>query len=246
MYLLQRRYDKASLMLDRLEGFAHQRVGSEQFSELISNDQRITAIWEHEEIEDVLVQLYESVGEYSRAGVVLTSRFHRIVSSGRPDAHALAMDVVERLDSYPNRGELAIDDLNVRLSRSQLQPEVLPNAPAQPVKVLVVGGNETQGQYDAMICEDYRERAPWLDVEFMHTGWSSNWSPFVDEFERRIDQVDAVVFIYLMRTELGRSLRKRCSKPWRGCGGKGRASIQRSIDAAAAAALSCQDPIDLS
>jgi hypothetical protein len=171
------------------------------------------------------------------AAHILIEQFHRVVTSSSAGAHLRAEDILERLASYPNVSDVGFDDLRRRLRGSALEVESLPVSATRGVTVLVVGGNETQRQYDADICLYYRERAPWLDVKFMHTGWSSNWGPYVEEFERLHEKADAVVFIYLMRTELGRSLRRKCSRPWRGCGGKGRASIQRSIDAAAAAAL---------
>jgi hypothetical protein len=104
------------------------------------------------------------------------------------------------------------------------------------LRVLVVGGDERQEQYDESIRSEL-EGSHGLRVSFLHTGWSSNWGDKVEEFERRLPTADAVVFSRYMRTEFGRQARKRCgSTPWRGCGGRGRQSFVNSILAAARAA----------
>lgn len=239
MFLLQRDFDRADDTLAQLEDLAFDGADAVEFCSLLEGNRNLRAVWEQEEIDDALVAQLEGLGDYGRAAHLLIARFHRVVASARPEAHGRALDILERLGSYPNRDEFGIAQLRVRLEGSGLVPESIPSTPPpRGVTVLVVGGNETQRQYDEPISQDYRERAKWLEVEFMHTGWNSNWGDYVDEFERRVERADAVVFIYLMRTQLGRTLRQRCGrKPWRGCGGKGRAAIQRAIEAAAAAGL---------
>ena len=238
MFILQRRFDEASRMVDQLEALAEGGVGTHELSSVLSNSERLSSIWEPQDIEEARVRFFERESNFGMAAHLLTEQFHRIVTSASGGAHLRAEDILERLSSYPNAGDVGVEELRRRLRGSSLEPEKLPASSTRAVSILVVGGNETQAQYDSQICLDYYDRAPWLDVKFMHTGWTSNWSSYVEEFERRHEHADAVVFIYLMRTELGRALRKRCTKPWRGCGGKGRASIQRAVDAAVAAALS--------
>ncbi|MBK7922886.1 MAG: hypothetical protein IPJ95_04535 [Gemmatimonadetes bacterium] len=109
-------------------------------------------------------------------------------------------------------------------------------APQGPVYVLVVGGNETQARFDEQLRLELQQSHPHICVEFMHTGWGSNWAPYVADFERRVASINAVVVSRYMRTMLGREIRRRCQVPWRGCGGTGRTAFRNSILGAVALA----------
>ena len=68
-------------------------------------------------------------------------------------------------------------------------------------------------------------------------GFTSNWGPLVEEFERRVARADGVVVNYLMRINFGRTVRKLChGKPWRSCDTRGRGKMAERILAVAAAA----------
>ena len=70
---------------------------------------------------------------------------------------------------------------------------------------------------------------PGVTIEFLHTGWSGNWSAHVEQFERETAIADGVVLLQLMRTMFGRSIRARCHLPWRGCRGRGQGEIVNTI-----------------
>ena len=236
MLLLQGRHDEASGALDELERLTLQHTSTDRFLNLLAQEKELSAVWEPKEIVNARVRFLEGMGRYHEASEILIAHFHRAVA--RNDEHSAleADDILETLGGYTCCESLNLPSLRQRLERSGVVLAPLPVAPTRPIKILVVGGNETQASYDADLRAYYRTNAPWLTVEFLHSGWSSNWGDKVDEFQRRLACQDGVVLIYLMRTEFGRAVRKRMgSIPWRACTGKGKNSIRRAIDAAAAA-----------
>lgn len=100
----------------------------------------------------------------------------------------------------------------------------------RPVRIAFVGGDERQAQYDDEIAEMLEDEFDDLvQVEFIHTGWSSNWGRSVDEVTRQCESRDAVVLMRFMRTQMGRTLRERLTRPWVACSGHGKHCIHRSI-----------------
>ena len=101
---------------------------------------------------------------------------------------------------------------------------------ARPIRVVFIGGDERQAQYDdelrAMLRAEFEDL---VQVEFIHPGWSSNWGRSVDEVLRQCESRDAVVLMKFIRTLMGRTLRERLTKPWVSCSGHGRKSIHLAI-----------------
>ena len=108
-------------------------------------------------------------------------------------------------------------------------------ASVQPVKVLYIGGNETQQQYEGPIRQAFARSMPNLTLSFLFPGWTSNWHTWVDDVKRRLPHVHAVVLSSMVRTQFGRHVRALCNeaKPWFPCTGRGRQSLIRSIERAA-------------
>ncbi|MFN8669081.1 MAG: hypothetical protein U0164_18000 [Gemmatimonadaceae bacterium] len=236
MLLLQARYEEASHALDELEELAVRSNEGQQFLTLLAEaEDSLTSVWENVDVSDSRVRVLESMGRYDEAAQVLRGSFARALAREDAQGRLDACDILEALVGYGCVETQELDGMRSRVARSTPVIQA-PRVLHRSINILVVGGNEVQAQYDEAIVAHYRASAPWASVEFMHTGWSSNWGDKVDEFERRVVRADAVVLIYLMRTEFGRSIRKRMNgRPWRGCGGKGRDSIQRAIDDAIAA-----------
>ncbi len=238
MLITQGRHVEAAALLDELEERGLQGSGLTRFLQLVEKNERVTSVWDEIDLLNARVRCLEAGGRYEEAAGLLTSEFHRSINRRDPSGLLQADDILETLKSYPCARSLDLEGLATRRAAAEEdQVSLPPSIPQREVRVLVMGGNEVQAQYDEALRQHYRSAAPWLQLEFIHTGWSSNWSEYVDEFERRLPRTDAVVMMYLMRTELGRQLRAHCTKPWRGCGGKGRASIQRAIDSAVTAVL---------
>jgi hypothetical protein len=237
MLLSNARAEEASAVFDGLEELALDGVDEPQMLDLL-DDPRLTSILETWDIRNVRVRLLEAAGRYDDAAGILASEFRRVIATPTPWARQEALDLLETIRSYSPCHAVSWEDLQRRLDALALPEDVLPSStPSRAVRVLVVGGNETQAQYDAEIVAHYRECAPWLEVEFLHSGWTSNWDRHLEDFKRRAQRMDALVLLKLMRTEFGRAVRREWTKAWRGCGGRGRESIQRAIDAAAAAAV---------
>jgi len=147
-----------------------------------------------------------------------------------------AAGIVERLEELPEALEV-VAPLRARLTKAEerLEPPRPPTT-STPIRLLVVGGDEGQARYEAEIRQVLATDAPYIAVEFITTGWSSNWSSKAEEVVRRLDHADGLVMHYFIRTMFGRTVRKAAgSKPWRSVGGHGRDGILRGIYACAAA-----------
>ncbi|MCC6316730.1 MAG: hypothetical protein IT361_03480 [Gemmatimonadaceae bacterium] len=228
--------DLASQQLDALEELTFEAKLFEEFEYLLANEPRLEMLWATADVDAARIRALEGQGRYRDAAQLLIRQFHAVVARSSGATTASPEDILETLATYPHAETLGLDELRRRLTAAPRLSSSPPKS-LRPISILVVGGNETQAQYDESIRAGYSDRA-WLTVDFMHTGWSSNWGSFVDEFARRLPGIDAVVVLSMMRTGLGRSIRSMCdTKPWRGCHGTGKASIVRAIDAAVTAAL---------
>ncbi len=108
------------------------------------------------------------------------------------------------------------------------------------VKVLFIGGNEIQARYDAQVRESIQKEWPGVEVQFEHTGWSSNWGAMVERLKRLSCESDAVVLMSMMRTMLGRTMRAALNdppRPWVACTGTGKQAVENSVREAARVGL---------
>ncbi len=208
-----------------------QQFGAELMLELVDDVWR--EVYEEEELESRLISVAGLRGEYGEVGQLLQRQLSRALAEG---ALPLACDCVEILDGR-GLGNFVSGEQRAWL-RSQVDSaaagEEMPSD--RPVRILFVGGNEIQARWDAEIRGQVAARAPGVGVEFIHSGWSSNWGVFVDEVERKVDGCSAIVLMRFVRTILGEKVRRLASergKPWIACSGHGRASIERAIIEAA-------------
>lgn len=234
--LRQGRYEEASGVLEEAEELAVRSSAGAHFLSFLENaGETLTSVWETVDITAARVRVLESLGRLDEAARVLRGAFARALARDDAQGRLDACDVIDTLEEYRCTTADELEGMRSRVARAT-SALGKPSNPSRAIHVLVVGGNEVQAQYDDAIRAHFRESAPWVTVDFMHTGWSSNWGEKVDDFSRRVVRADAVVLIYLMRTEFGRAVRKKMNgRPWRGCGGKGRDSVQRAIAAAVSA-----------
>lgn len=109
----------------------------------------------------------------------------------------------------------------------------------RPVRILFVGGNEIQEQYDEVIHKILAEEHNGISVKFVHTGWTSNWGEQAKGILNDAASMDAVVLMVFMRTMLGRAIRSGLGDvPWVSCSAHGRDGVLRSILKAAEVARS--------
>jgi len=238
--LLQaRRVEEAAEGLDVLEEAACEGAGLEEFLAILETPERYWPAWDRVDAEWARVRLLESRGDYLAAAAVLADAFHRALASNRWSRLAEGAEYLERLEGYPPDARAGLAALRGRYDALAAQEreggsEDVRSGTAKPVTILVVGGNETQQRSQARIEEELRRRYPWITARFIFTGWGSNWNGYLGEVERALGAVDAVVVHRLMRTGLGRAVRRRLGEtPWCGCGAPGREAIVRSIVRAA-------------
>lgn len=115
-------------------------------------------------------------------------------------------------------------------SPAVLAPPVLSSTAT--IHILIVGGNETQAQYEAAINAEVTERYAGVVTVQMHTtGMVSNWNKHLDAVHRLLGDTDGVVISRYVRTMFGRNLRANLgSIPWRTCTTTGKAGFLRLID----------------
>ena len=230
--------DTARCILDTLEQLAVDRIGRAEFVDLLNDDGRYDPAWDWEDATIARARCWELDGEYTQAAETLKLAFFSYMAKGDIDN---ATGVFERVKTF-GLGPEAIVAMKVPLKNIMPDdggpgPQV--DGPAKPVTVLVVGGNEVQEKFQSKVRKKVEKCDPAVTVEFLRTGWESNWGPYVDEIKKRLAGTDGVVVMRFIRTTLGREVRALCGKqkvPWRFCwpGGQG-GQVRAVLEAAKAA-----------
>lgn len=193
---------------------------------------RILAIWEEEDFDRANAGLRERNGQLAECREVLQRLFYRARSEGDwENAH--------------NWGEhirrLHLKDTDMELLTRQIEhlrpvPQSETPLSLDGVRVLYVGGDETQQAYEQSLRAEFAKDHPGLVVTFYFPGWSSNWILHYERIERLLRNHDVLVINNLVRTQLGRKLRQVC-RLWRACTGRGKDSLRDSILRAAQSAV---------
>jgi hypothetical protein len=230
--------------LEALEALAHDWTDfTDRFLSLLGDATNYSPAWTPFDANEASIRLLESRGRFDEAARILEQRFWTARVERTPQAKADCEAILAALEemgrsgtdlaamrsSLPDFSESATEqDKDYDLAKQKLKE-------GARVCILFVGGNETQAQYDEQVRRDIEKNYSGVVVEFEHPGWGSNWAPVCDLIERRLGTYDGVVLSHLVRTNMGRRLRKMCgeSPPWFACRGKGASSIQRSIIEAA-------------
>lgn len=126
-----------------------------------------------------------------------------------------------------------LDPCERRLDTSDGEDVDLLVARPEPVRTAFVGGDERQAQYrdsiDAELAELFDGK---VIVDWYFPGWGSNWSPTAERVEGTYWQLDALVLMPFVRTNMGRRLRRTSGEhhvPWVACPGHGRAAVLAAI-----------------
>jgi tetratricopeptide (TPR) repeat protein len=225
--------------LDALEEIAQEPALREEFETLLTDSRNYDPAWSHDDAELARVTMLEATGQVGAAAAVLKQLGHAAISRGGPQAVEIALAYLERLATYG--GDHDVGDLRDRVDAVERQLARSQGTAAQPsaqVKgvVYVVGGNESQARQEQAIRETVARSWPGVRLEFVFTGWSSNWQKRLDGFERQLRDADAVVLLQFVRTTLGQTVRRICGEesiPWIPCTGHGRQSIVGAIARAA-------------
>ncbi|MEZ6009344.1 MAG: hypothetical protein R3F05_16495 [Planctomycetota bacterium] len=217
--------------LDGLEGLAQGGTRVEEFLKLLEA-RLYDPAWSDEEARTIHMGLLERVGRCEEAARLLCEYGHARMSDGDARGLSEARDILSHVAELGVR-ELA-QDLAARVEASTRRDRPVA-APERRGVVLLVGGNETQEQYKPQLEAYAREQWPLVRLEIRNTGWTSNWGRQLHAMEAVLRDAGAVVVLTMIRTKLGRSLRRICSeqgKPWVSCTGTGFASLRRSVETA--------------
>lgn len=231
--------DLAQQGIDTMESLALDSPGlfAVRFVDWLAEAPHYDPALTEEDVYRIRYRLYRCIGQDAEAACQLRELFYRIRDKRRDEAQQI-LDLLKDSGVAPEHwsdltlpiedsanGETAIED---RLSSGER------------VRLLFVGGNETQAQYDDQVLRDIQENWPGIEIVFEHTGWSSNWGREVDRLMRLATQSDAVVLMTMMRTMLGRTLREKLNdppRPWVPCTGTGKVALERSLRTAAIVGL---------
>ena len=232
------REDAAETLSD-LEAMAQRRIGAEEFAELLADPSRYEPAWSREDAAIALAHCHEAAGRFLEATDVLRDYFYQQASRGTEASLDEAEGVLRKIEEFgidPSIYKDMQDRYDALVAASGAGEAEADGAERAEVKVLVVGGNEVQARAEAQVRAKLHRTHPHVRVEFIHTGWGSNWQKPLEEFHRKLPVFDAVVIMRFMRTELGKRIRKACSNhPWRSCWGPGQmAQVTAVIKAAEA------------
>ncbi len=236
--LVERQYlDQAGEGLDAMEGLAmsDERL-ARRFVHWLGQPEHYDPVWDEADALRARYRCQTRCGDEVEAVATLRLLFHALKEE-RPEE---ALQIRELVRGH-ERGRDVADDLVLPHDDEPAEQEgdtdiVSRLASGEAVRVLFVGGNETQRQYDERIRSAIRRDWPGVEVVFEHTGWSSNWGAMIDRLKREARDADAVVLMSMMRTMLGRTLRAALNeppRPWVPCNGTGRDALERSIRRAA-------------
>lgn len=228
--------DKADDALGFLEASALDGVHRDEFFQLLANPMSYSPAWSVERASESRARLLEADGCYEDAAEELASLCSRMLAREQYNAVDNACLILGHIDGYGPAGEAVSTRLRPRIEAqlaqrdAQFLDQVIEDEEDLPaVRILVVGGNEQQARMDASIRDACEDQLDGVSLDFLHTGWSGNWSPYATEFNRRVARVDGVVFLSLMRTNLGWTIRAACQVPWCGTPGRGRGAILEAI-----------------
>ena len=170
-----------------------------------------------------------------KSGANMPSRLrysgHCFTGTCRPANCSSALGVLEQIGTY-GLDEDEFSDLKARYNHSKPVDDPVSLELGAAVKVLVVGGNETQEKSAGRVKAKLAAREPQVTVEFLHTGWGSNWNQYLGEIKTRVANCDAVVVMRFIRTQLGHHVRAMCRErnvPWRLCGSGGQGGRVESV-----------------
>ena len=233
----------ASVVLDHMERLTHRSPECDgKFLTLLEKETNYSPAWSYDDATDARMRCWERVGKHADVLEALRGRFHRYKAEDDHIFQIEARNVIQRMQDYladyPTDG-FSLDDLRNSFG-TESEPTPTPtNLRTKQVRILYIGGNETQERYIEPLKKDWRTSWPGLQAEFYLPGWDSGWDAHWDKIAPKIPTFSAIVLSPLVRTQFGRTVRRNCNEntPWFSCTGRGKASIKRSVENAANWAL---------
>lgn len=233
-------FELAGDLLDYMETQAVQEQACRnRFVKFLVERNSLQPVWEESDIATSLVRSHELEGDWPAAAGRLRPIFFRLRDGGEVYHVQEARQIIERIQSY-GLGEEHWRDLDGSLRALEQSEEAREGAMqrlqrGEEIRVLYVGGNETQESYADAIESELRQKYPGIQPRFYFPGWNSSWNVDLDSVKRLIYWADVVVVNRLVRTQLGQSIRKLCGSehPWVGCGGRGKEALMGRMEDAA-------------
>jgi hypothetical protein len=228
--------NKARSVLDHLEHLAisHSDLRGRYVEFLQDENEAVTLAWDEESVRFSRVNISEMGGDLVSAAVELTAQFHEFAARDR--AHEAA-GILERIRSY-GLDETYVTELEPRLlALSATEDDKFSESRDShldqvPVSVLFVGGDESESKFDEQITHDVMSKSRNTKVDFVHPGFSSNWGSVANRVIERLHDYDVLVLSPFVRTEFGRTLRRRVDETpgfWFSCTGRGKTTTVRAI-----------------
>jgi hypothetical protein len=206
----------------------------DRFASALAGNETLRLALEPAHADALRLEILRRIGRIDEARAVARALFFRAAGGG-----LRAFDPADLFDVLVELG-LAPADLD-ELARLLLSPpdgEELRPSRSAPVRVLFVGGNETQERYRAAVEAAVAERHDGrVSVTWCLPGWRTNWSADAARIEAAYGESDVVVLMTFVRTHLGQWVRRTAGEhglPWVACTGHGRVAIERAIERAVA------------
>jgi len=226
-------------ILDEMEGLAiEDGQVRKRFAEFLSTEGFWEPAWSRSDAEISLAHMYELDGLFDQAADLYRRLFYRLRDSSEMHNLAEARQLAERIHGYnleTDPSKAMLDSLpDVGEDKDEVSAYALLKN-GKSVRILYVGGNETQAAYIETIRTSLISRFPGLTLQFYLPGWTSAWNQHFEKIKPMIRQADGVVLSLMVRTQFGRHVRAFCGSehPWLPCTGKGRQSLEKSIERAA-------------
>lgn len=243
---------EAGAALDRLEWLALQRPElRERWLGLLGRPEAYSPAWDEEDALLAAAHLCEATCQLERAYGYLRLLVFRARDQGQADRVAC---LLERIRAYRLPEDLVdeVASLAVASAAPDAQETDHRQAKAEsalrnglPLRLLVVGGDESEARFAGEILTHFTERAPGLQIDFEFTPRISSWDRYYERLKGRLERYDGMVMLPWMRTHLGRLLRALAGErqvPWFPCPGSGRSLLQRSIMEAACSLVRARNP----
>jgi len=219
----------AEQAIDRLEGLAEWSGCEERFLEVLGNKNLWDPVWSKGERDIAQLKTLFALGRDQEALSILRDLAHSAISASDLESGEAYLEELELGGEDPNT-LAALQSRFKSICSLSVQEELNPEINAS---VLWIGGNEIQARNEEKLRNELKTAYLMLRIEFIFSGWSSNWSKFVDRLRPKIGELDGIVISHFIRTYLGRSIRRLAGEhdiPWRACSGRGYASMKRAIE----------------
>lgn len=230
--------DQGENILDQMERIAEQAADlRSEFVTLLEDHRNYSPAWDIADSVHARSKLYELDNNSVQGIALMHQLFFQLLNEDNPSFPTAGPQIIEHVEELGAEQEmLAILRRHLRSDQEEDELSVDEDALREvDVRIIYVGGNETQAGYETKLRQRLAERFPKLELKTIFPGWGSNWIVYFDQVRGLLPKSDAVVLNKLVRTQFGRAVRRNCTSeaPWWPCTGKGLKALQTSIEAAA-------------